>query len=369
MRLGEGLGIRAVTAWLPRTAATARDALAQGRISEEDLRNTGVVEVPVAERISAPDMAVAAAHDALATAGWDGSGLGFTAHAWIHHQGHDFWSPAHYVAQRVGAVRGVPLGIQVMCNGGGTALEAAAARLLADPSTGSALITTGDRFPDEGFDRWAGDYGVFYGDGATALLLHERDDGADEFTLLGMSSAAVSTAEGLHRGRDGFSPATRWISDRIDVRRTKKAYITDTGLDGFYREVHTALRTVVTTALAEAGVGLDDPRVRVLTLPRVGLKVRRETYHPAVEGLTKARVVELGDRTGHLGAGDLAANLTAVRERELLAPGEIALAVSAGGGFGFTCAVVARPVRRTAPRGLGPVPGPPPTTSPERDFS
>ncbi|WP_406398846.1 3-oxoacyl-ACP synthase [Streptomyces sp. NBC_00879] len=344
MRLGNGLGIRAVRTCLPVTVETAQDALTRGRISKEDLTNTGVTEVPVSGTDSAPDMAVEAARGALAAAGWDGAGLGFTAHAWIHHQGHDFWSPAHYVAHRLGAVRGVPLGIQVMCNGGGTALEAAASRLLADPSTGTALVTTGDRFPDEGFDRWAGDYGVFYGDGATAVLLHERDDSVDEFTLLGLSSAAVSAAEGLHRGRDEFTPATRWISDRIDVKRTKKAFINDVGLDGFYGGVHAALRGIVTTALEEAGIDVDDPRIRVLALPRVGIKVRRETYHPAVEGLTKARVVELGNRTGHLGAGDMAANLADIREQELLAPGEIALTISAGGGFGFTCAVVARPV-------------------------
>lgn len=345
MRLGNGLGIRAVRTCLPVTVETAQEALARGRIGEEDLTNTGVTQVPVSEAVSAPDMAVQAARDALAAAGWDGADLGFTAHAWIHHQGHDFWSPAHYVAHRVGAVRGVPLGIQVMCNGGGTALEAAASRLLADRSTGTALVTTGDRFPDEGFDRWAGDYGVFYGDGATAVLMHERDDAVDEFTLMGLSSAAVSAAEGLHRGRDEFTPASRWISDRIDVKRTKKAFINDVGLDGFYSGVHAALRGIVTTALEEAGIDPGDPRVRLLALPRVGVKVRRETYHPAVEGLTKASVVELGDRTGHLGAGDMAANLTDIRERELLAPGEIALTISAGGGFGFTCAVVARPVR------------------------
>jgi 3-oxoacyl-[acyl-carrier-protein] synthase-3 len=343
MRLGNGLGIRAVRTCLPVTVETAQDALTRGRISNEDLTNTGVTEVPVSGTVSAPDMAVEAARGALAAAGWDGAGLGFTAHAWIHHQGHDFWSPAHYVAHRVGAVRGVPLGIQVMCNGGGTALEAAASRLRADPSTGTALVTTGDRFPDEGFDRWAGDYGVFYGDGATAVLLHERDDAVDEFTLLGLSSATVSAAEGLHRGRDEFTPASRWISDRIDVKRTKKAFINDVGLDSFYSGVHAALRGIVTTALEEAGIDVDDPRIRVLALPRVGIKVRRETYHPAVEGLTKARVVELGNRTGHLGAGDMAANLADIREQELLAPGEIALTISAGGGFGFTCAVVARP--------------------------
>ncbi|MCT9004137.1 3-oxoacyl-ACP synthase [Streptomyces rhizosphaerihabitans] len=345
MRLGNGLGIRAVRTCLPKTVETALDAVARGRIAEDDLTNTGVTEVPVSGTVSAPDMAVEAARGALEAAGWDGADLGFTTHAWIHHQGHDFWSPAHYVAHRVGAVRGVPLGIQVMCNGGGTALEAAAARLLADSTTGTALVTTGDRFPDEGFDRWAGDYGVFYGDGATAILLHERDDSLDEFTLLGLSSAAVSAAEGLHRGRDEFTPASRWNSDRIDVKRTKKAFINDVGLDGFYSGVHAALRGIVTTALEEAGIDAGDPRIRVLALPRVGIKVRRETYHPAVEGLTKARIVELGNRTGHLGAGDMAANLTDIRERELLAPGEIAVTISAGGGFGFTCAVVARPAR------------------------
>ncbi|MFH9944542.1 ketoacyl-ACP synthase III family protein [Streptomyces murinus] len=342
MRLGNGLGIRAVRTFLPETVETARDALARGRIVEDDLVNTGVTMVPVST-LSAPDLAVRAAREALTAAGWQGADLGFTAHAWIHHQGHDFWSPAHYVAHRIGAVRGVPLGIQVMCNGGGTALEAAASRLLADSTTATALVTTGDRFPDEGFDRWAGDYGVFYGDGATALLLHERDDSADEFILLGLSSAAVSEAEGLHRGRDEFSPASRWHGDRIDVRRTKKAFITDVGLEGFYSGVHAALRGIVTTALEEAGIDAADPRIRVLALPRVGVKVRRETYHPAVEGLTKAEIVELGVRTGHLGAGDMAANLADIRERELLAPGEIAVTISAGGGFGFTCAIVARP--------------------------
>lgn len=343
MHLGKGLGIRAVRTWLPETVETARSAIARGRITAEDLTNTGVIEVPVSDGVSAPDMAVAAAESALTAACWNGADLGFTAHAWIHHQGHDFWSPAHYIAHRVGAANGVPLGIQVMCNGGGTALEAATARILADSSVETALVTTGDRFPDEGFDRWAGDYGVFYGDGATAVLLHERDDTVDEFTLLGMDSAAVSAAEGLHRGRDEFTPASRWLSDRIDVKRTKKAFITDVGLDGFYQGVHAALRSIVTTSLDQARIALDDPRIRVLALPRVGSKVRRETYHPAVEGLTKAEIVELGARTGHLGAGDTAANLASIREQNLLAPGEIAIAISAGGGFGFTCVVVARP--------------------------
>jgi 3-oxoacyl-[acyl-carrier-protein] synthase-3 len=81
MRLGKGLGIRAVETWLPETVETAQDAVEHGRISQDDLVNTGITEVPVSHDVSAPDMAVAAAERALTVAGWDGSRLGFTAHA------------------------------------------------------------------------------------------------------------------------------------------------------------------------------------------------------------------------------------------------------------------------------------------------
>jgi 3-oxoacyl-[acyl-carrier-protein] synthase-3 len=344
VHLGDGLGIRAVRTWLPTTVETSADALAGGRISQSDLDDTGVSEVPVSADVAAPDMAVGAARRALESAGWNGSAVDFTAHAWIYHQGHDFWSPAHYVASQLGADAATPIGVNAMCNGGGLALEAAAARLLADPSTRAALVTTGDRFGDEGFDRWTGDYGVFYGDGATATLLHRRVDEVDELTLLGIATEAVSHAEGLHRGRDEFTSAPRTHSDRVNVKRTKKAFIEDVGLKAFYDGAHHALRTVVTTSLANAGIDEADPRVRLIALPRVGVKVRRETYHPAVAGLTKAEIVDLGIRTGHLGAGDLGANLTDIVSQNLLARGEIALVVSAGGGFSFSCAAVQRPL-------------------------
>ncbi|MDN5929787.1 MAG: 3-oxoacyl-ACP synthase [Pseudonocardia sp.] len=346
MKLGDGLGVRSARTWLPATVETTAQALAAGRITSRDVEETGGTEVPVSQALAAPEMAVLAAKDALDAAGWAPGELDITAHAWIHHQGHDFWSPAHYVASRLGAVAAVPVGVQAMCNGGALALEMAAARLLADPDTHTALVTTGDRFADEGFDRWSGDYGVFYGDGATAVLLHRRDDAADELTLLGIATAAISHAETLHRGRDPFSPTSRWHSDRVDVKRTKKAHIEDIGLTAFYDGAGAALRTVVEVGLTQSGLDHDDPRVRLIALPRVGASVRRETYHPAVVGLTKAEIVDLGATTGHLGAGDLGANLTAIVAGGLLAPGEIALVISAGGGFSFSCAVVRRPHHR-----------------------
>ncbi|WP_405160962.1 ketoacyl-ACP synthase III family protein [Nocardia sp. NBC_01499] len=346
MKLGAGLGIRSVTTWLPDTLETADAAVAHGQLTDEELTDGAIAALPVSHDLAAPEMAVLAARRALDTSGIDPATIGLVVHSWIHHQGHDFWSPAHYVAHSLGAVTAEAVGVQAMCNGGGAALELGAARLLADPDTNLVLATTADRFHDSSFDRWAGDFGVYYGDGATAVLLGRRDDARDELTLLALTTATVSGAESLHRGADAFSQAPRQHSARIDVRRTKKAYLERFGVEDFQRDVHAALRHAVSTALDDAGLSPQDARITHLTLPRIGMKVRRSTYYDALDGFTAARILELGEKTGHLGAGDLAANCAELGG--LLESGDIALSISAGGGFGFTCAVVQRPAEPTA---------------------
>ncbi|MBF6332241.1 hypothetical protein [Nocardia transvalensis] len=57
-------------------------------------------------------------------------------------------------------------------------------------------------------------------------------------------------------------------------------------------------------------------------------------------------MLDLGELTGHLGAGDLAANCAELTN--ILEPGDIALSFSSGGGFGFSCAVVQRPTETRA---------------------
>lgn len=346
MKLGTGLGIRAVTTWLPTTVETAGDAVTQGRVAEDDLAGAGISALPVSQELAAPEMAVLAAAQALQHSAIDPADLDLGIHAWIHHQGHDFWSPAHYILRQLGAATAEGVGIQAMCNGGGAALAGGAARLLADPGSELVLVTTADRFHEDSFDRWSGDFGVFYGDGATALLLGRRDDSRDELTLLALSTETIASAEALHRGQDPFSPAPRTHSPKISVRRTKSAYLKQFGVQDFQRDAHAALRRAVATTLADADLSPRDARIKYLTFPRVGMKIRRETYHRALDGYTTARIVDLGEKTGHLGAGDLVANCVDLTSR--LDSGDIGISIGAGGGFGFTCALVQRPVGRAA---------------------
>lgn len=330
--------IAAAALWLPAQRDTAARALAEGRVGAEDAERLGYDEVACSPDDSAPEMAVIAGREALKAAGWDGGALDLVAHAWTYHQGHDFWSPAGYVARYLGAPRALAVGIQQMCNGGAAALEVALSRMAADPAVSRCAVTTGDRFPAPVFDRWTGDYEVAYGDSGTALLL-DRDEGPYE--VLSVASVSRSEFEDMHRGDDDFSDAAR-PRPTVDVRRTKRAFVASGAEPRFAAALIDAIAEAVGTALRDAGLTPDDPSVKVLALPRLGVGTLAEFFDPAVGklGLRHAEALNLGTRTGHLGAGDSAANLADLHAQGRLAPGDVALLLTLGGGFTWSCVAV-----------------------------
>ena len=344
VRIDGRIRVAGAGTWLPDTVEPTAAAVAAGRLTEEEARSSGYRELPVSRDLAPPELAVRAALATLERAGVPAAGLDLVAHAWTYHQGHDFWSPAHFVAARVGAAKAQPIGVHQMCNGGAAAMETVVSRLLADPTLHRALVTTADCFGAPGFDRWRGDYGVVYGDGATAAVLEVATAPVTAgLELLALSTVAAPELEWMHRGDDAFSPAARMPSATVDVRRTKKAFLTATGKDAFAKTVATCVGDVLVQGLAEAGVDVRAPRC--VLVPRLGASALDEVYRPAVNAVLPAPVVDLGDRTGHLGAGDVLANLAALVEQETLRPGEVGVVLSAGAGFTWSCVVVRRPAR------------------------
>jgi 3-oxoacyl-[acyl-carrier-protein] synthase-3 len=341
MKLGTGLGIRSVGTWLPDTSESVQDAVLAGRLTEQEAAESGTAALPVSPDLSPPEMAVLAAEEAVINGQVDRAKIGLVIHSWIHYQGHDMWSPAHYISNEVGAHSAAAMGIQALCNGSGAAWELAAAYLLADPSVDAVLATTADRFDDRAFDRWSTDYGVHFGDGATASILARRDDARDVLTLLAIGTETVSSVEALHRGSDHFGVAPRAMSPRIDIRRTKKAFLGKYGAENLLTAARDALLVLVENTLDEAGVEVSDPRLRYIAVPRVGRKMREATYHQPLQEYASTEILDFGAKTGHLGAGDLVANCAELAV--LLDPGQIAVVVNAGGGAGLTCVVVQRP--------------------------
>lgn len=349
MRPTEPVGIVAAGLWLPEGRSRASDAVTAGRLRERDAVALGHESVPDAGAVAPPDAAVLAARGVLDAAGLEAGGLDVLAHAWMYYQGHDLWSPAHYIARRLDALRALPIGIQQVCNGGAAAMGLVMAWLASSgpaPSTRLGMVTTGDRFTEPGFDRWAGDFGVAYGDAGTAVLLRRPAADGDVLLLRSVATVADPLLEEMHRGTDPFSPVARGQRDQVDMRATKRAYLRTHGIQPFNSSNRRAIRTVVSQALADGAMDGRDPRLTHVVLPRFGAKTLAESWIPVLaEQVGRAQLLDLGRDTGHLGAGDAVAGLADLVARGLLAPGSSALVFSAGAGFTWSCLLVEAPAR------------------------
>lgn len=339
--LTESPRIRFATVWLPSQQHKVADAVAAGRLDEETAARLGYRQLGESVDLAAPEMAVLAAKQALVEANCAPDDLALVVHCWLYYQGHDFWSPPHYVAHQIGALGSVAVGIQQTSNGCVAGLEVAATRMAVDPAVTRCLVTTADRFVAPGFDRWFGDVDVAYGDGATALLL-DRNEGP--YRLLSVVSVSAPEFEVLYRGDDTFSPAPRHHFSAVNARRTKLAFKAGGGWPRFIGALRKAVQQVVRESLAEAELTVDDPRVRYLTMPRIGAGALTQFYKPVIDeiGLRHTEVLDLGRGTGHLGAGDAVANLADLHIDREPDPGTVVLLLSTGNGHTWSCLVVQR---------------------------
>lgn len=338
MRATHPIFIAAAECWLPIAIETPQRAIEAGRLTADAARSNGYAAVPVSEDLAPPEMAAMAAAKALSDAAVPASDVDMLAHAWLYHQGHEFWSPAHFVADTIGSAQAVAFGVQQMCNGGAMGIELCATRLLSDPDCTVGVVTTADRFAPPGFDRWAGDYGIAYGDGATALVLTCNPG---RFRLRAWATSCAPELEVMHRGDDPFTMAAGQLS--VDARRTKKAFLSAGGGERFSQAVPAHVAPLVERSLRDAGMDAGDRRIRLVAPPRLGAGVLADAYRPALRAVLGSSVDlswNPGRQTGHLGAGDAAANLAELATAGGLAPGEVAILLSAGGGFSWSCLVV-----------------------------
>lgn len=326
--------------WLPEERDTAQQALAEDRVEPRTARDLGTVELPVATDLAAPEMAVRAGAEALRRSGLPAERLSALFHAWMHYQGHDLWSPAHYVADQLGAHEAVPVGIRQICNGGAAALELAVAHLSVAPGSRSALVLTADRFTHPGFDRWRSDFGAAYGDGATALVVQQPAGPQHPLLLRSMSTVVAAHLESMHRGSDPFAQLPYTNAPMVDMRRTKREYFARHGIADFTRVGREMILRVLAGALRDADCEPDDPRIRMVVLPRLGRKVLETSWTPVIREYLPAPCVDWGRATGHLGPGDMAAGMSELLLRSELRPGELAVLLNSGAGFTWSAAVV-----------------------------
>lgn len=342
MRFGNDLSIRAVGTWFPETSETSAQAMDEGRLDIKSAQRIGVRALPVSD-VPAPDMAVRAARTALERAAWRPDDVDLLIHTWLYYQGHELWSPPHYIANQLGATDCLPLAIHQGCDGGALALYDAALRLQADPTVSKALVTSSDRYVRPGIDRWNSYPSMGLGDAAAAILLHRDPQPDDAFFLRSLNTVSDVELEVVLRGHAPLNSVPLEPGMPVDAVTAARQATADMGKGVFDEIARTRIRTVLHDTLRDAGVQSDDPRLRCLVLPRVGARTLDAQYLPVLEDVLKCEHLRFDDHTGHLGCSDWGADLDDLVEQQILAPGEMAVLIGAGGGFTWVGAVVQAP--------------------------
>jgi 3-oxoacyl-[acyl-carrier-protein] synthase III len=309
----------------------------------------GYVEIPTSPAGRQPSpveqLAYPAAIAALKLAECDPGDVDLVIYAWSHDQGPGVPLPHARLGRLLGAERAVTLGVQQMSGGGAAALEIASALLTASSHNyTTALIATADIFGTDPRRRWVeqASKGFLLGDGGTCAVVCSGTRRPAPLTVTALASSGRPGTE-LHT-LFSFDPATPMpgLEDQPSLRR-------------YIPAMRQCVSEAVTQALTASGLAPGDPRIRLVAFTRLGRTVLRRVYYPALPaGLPDP--LALTAHTGHLGAGDIIANLAHIQDELLLAPGDYALLVSVAMGFAATAAVIQAPERTTATMGRVPDP-------------
>ena len=327
------LYVAGVASWLP-----PREPIGQGRYepSQQDEHAYESASVAGADE-TAPGMAVRVGRIALTRSGVDPAEVSLLLHAYVWYQGLDFWSPASYIHHALLGENRTAQAIDLnqMCAGAVSALQLAAEHLVADPDRRAAIVTTADRFPPPGFDRWHTEgASIVYGDGAGALVLAR---GRGFARLLAVRSVADTTLEPMTRGDSMFTLFSPASQGALDLRTRRVAGVLQIGAQEVEARLTRAITDAVHGLLDEAGLTITD--VSRFVFPNFGLGMLAE--YIKLFGVDVSQTTwELGRTTGHVGAADPITGLTYLLEQRQLSVGERVMLIGIGAGFFWACALV-----------------------------
>ncbi|MFI5943506.1 ketoacyl-ACP synthase III family protein [Streptomyces uncialis] len=325
MRTDIPLYINAAALWLPQTASTAEEAAASGVIRLRAAEAEGFAQLAVCHDRTVSSMAAEAARTALEDAGLTPDDVDLHIHCWVYEQGEGVWSPAHRVARLTGAHHCMAFGLQQQSNSGATAIETALTKIATDPRTTTALITTADKFNEVPQGRWSplSDGGPL-GDGATAVVLTPSPG---PLLIESIAGHGDTSLEPDFPGRDpfGLQPPDPNGSPfrKQDVLKRMRACV----------------KHAVDDALDDAHLSPDAPGIDSVLPCFLGQTFIDWTIRPALPTPLQDKIRRYGSHTGHLGGGDLTANL-AFTLKQPPPPESHTLLVSVGAGYCATCLVV-----------------------------
>jgi 3-oxoacyl-[acyl-carrier-protein] synthase III len=332
----ERLYLAGIGSDLPPLYAAER-AVAEGTYDEADRLASGMRSAAVSESTPAPDMAITAAKIALQTSGHGPDDIGILLHSYTHHQGPDGWSAAHYILNNTVNQPIPAVEIKQGCLGMIASIEAAANRLIANPTHDAALITTGDNFSTPLVDRWRASGLFVLADAGAAVVLSSRGGFAE---LLAVGSLSDSSMEILHRaGEDLFPPGvTRGRGLNFGERAVKVREQWAAGQAPPIKHFGDRVAEIAERTLDEAGISFD----KIAKVCHIGFG------RPALEAMfllplgvpAEKEIWDYSNTIGHTGAADLFLGLEHIWRTGQVSPGDTVLLIGASTGMEAGAAVV-----------------------------
>ncbi|MEV7966477.1 ketoacyl-ACP synthase III family protein [Sphaerisporangium sp. NPDC088356] len=312
------------------------DVVADGRYAATEYTANGLTGAVVSDEFP-PDLAIAAARQALDRGATSPSDVRLLLHATAYYQGQDMWTPSAYIQQHTIGGRAPSMEVDQKSNGGMAALALAVTYLSAcDGDDDGVMVTTGERFCLPGWDRFKSEGGTVMADGGTAILLTRRPSFA---RIVSVVLTSDSTLEGMYRGRTlRDAPASSEKPLNMRSRKTDFMRRRMNDLDDISRRVAGGVGECMREALAEAKTEASD--VRRFVMPNIGQTVYWWTLLKEMGVGLDRTTWEYGRTISHLGAGDQAAGLDHLLLHDELEPGDRVVLAGAGYGFNWGCAVL-----------------------------
>lgn len=329
--------IASCASWLPEAMMPIEKAIKSGEYASKDAKAMGYESIAVSPpNVSVEMMALDAATNAIEQANVSGSELAMLTYNAVHRHGHpQLWCPASYLQHELGAEDAMPLSIYQGCNGQLLSMEMLASILLKSAKN-YALAVTADKFSFGGINRWHGDYGIVYGDAASAIVLSSKPGIAKICTIKTVHKPFL---EKLHRFDKPIDlNAKDAVDKQYNIRSTKKEFLQSYGKDAVINATKDAIQRLWQETFLEGVISPD--QIHYFIFPNLSEEVLDTNYFSIYPQAKERSLWYLGKQLGHLGASDCAVGLDYLLNQNNLMPGEKIACIGAGAGFSWTLMII-----------------------------
>ncbi|MFN8771099.1 MAG: ketoacyl-ACP synthase III family protein [Pseudomonadota bacterium] len=319
--------IKDCASYIPENRISVESAVQNGLYEYKDLLESRYESILVEKKLYPAEMAILAANKVIKNVDIDNIKNIFFSN--IHRHGNNLlWSPASFIQEKFNATNAVPLCLSQGCNAQMLGMDMAYSLLLSkeDICDDEILLVSADSFNNSSFNRWKSDFGILYGDAATAAVISTKPGLA---CIVGIMSVSSPSLEQMHRLEHELPEK---LGDNYDIRETKKLYIQNHGLDKLSIETKNALIKLRDNLLK----GHKASDISYFILPNLGKKLLETNYYSVFNCTDANTLWDFGKTVGHLGTGDCIAGLSYLKDSCKLSSGELVFMLGAGSGFSWT---------------------------------